>query len=77
MREDIQLKAGLRFKSKTFASTAEIVRIDEKADTVIVRMNADEGDAYEREWPWLATKEHFKQGFYFIPKPILNDVTVW
>jgi hypothetical protein len=78
MKEPLQLKAGLQFRSKTFAAIAEIVRIEEATDTIIVRMNADsDNSAYEVPWPLQATKDHFKQGFYFIPKPIPNDITVW
>lgn len=71
----IPLKAGLKFKSKTFANEAEIVTIDEASDTVRIRMTRSDDTQYETEWPLLATREHFKQGFYFIPKAIPFDVT--
>jgi hypothetical protein len=76
-QQPIQLKAGLQFRSKTFAATAEIVRIDEKTDTITVLMISSEDHARELEWPLQATKDHFKQGFYFIPRSIPNDVTIW
>lgn len=74
-REPIQLKAGLQFRSKTFGDIAEIVRIDEKTDTIFVERIPSDGNAYIVEWPLQATRDHFKQGFYYIPKPILFDVT--
>lgn len=70
-----ELKKGLQFRSKTFAAQAEIVMIDEKTDTIRIRLTPADGHAYESEWPLQATKDHFKQGFYFVPKPIPNDIT--
>jgi len=76
-QQPIILKAGLQFRSKTFADIAEIVGMDEMTDIVKVRRTPSDGNAYIVDWPLQATKDHFKQGFYFIPKPIPYDVTTW
>jgi len=77
MKDTLLLRAGLKFQSKTFRAEAEIVSLDESTDTIRVRLTPSDGNAYESEWPLLATKDHFKQGFYFIPEHKPNDVTVW
>jgi hypothetical protein len=75
MSQSIVLKAGLKFRSKTFSDEAEIVSMRESSDIILIRLTSSEGHAHIKEWPLQATREHFKQGFYFIPERILNDVT--
>ena len=74
-KDDIILKAGLQFESKTFFDTAEVVRIDENTDTIEIRRIPSDGHAYVVDWPLQATKERFKEGFYFLSEPIPFNIT--
>lgn len=74
----IELKAGLAFKSKTFIMQAEIVKIDEAANKMQVKLTSSEDHAWAEDWDLQHTRWAFDNGTYFIPKPPQPDeVTVW
>jgi len=72
---NIPLTAGLHFRSKTFSDTAEIVRIDERTDSIEIKRIPSDGNAFVVTWPLQSTKRLFAQGFYFIAQIIPDDVT--
>lgn len=73
----IELKAGLAFKSKTFTAQAEIVKIDEAAHKIAVRLISSEDHAHIEVWGLDHVKWAFERGDYFIPKNDNNLVTIW